>query len=361
MGMIIVEDGKVLASRVNPPHDATLHDASAITGEVYSRYFQSMEEGHTSTLTGNGTYTNTANVVKVGVGIDLGTSKYESDKKHTLSARVTVLKFKISAIANGNQDERYSFIGMRDDLVNGNPAAGNGLFFFQNTINGWLAYATKAGVDDYAAVTIVAGDILTIAATTTNAWFYVNDILVFTTTNVPTVEMSIGLSVVTDALREGGAARELSIVHFGGSYLPISGGTMTGVLAMGANAITTSSTVDGVDVSALNQNFNALYLRQQTLVTLTPGATVALDASLGSVFRLVPAQSCTINVTNVQSGHMIFILIHTSGTSSYTVTFGTAIKSTGTFTTGTTDNRDMGISCIADATQYIENDRMSSF
>ncbi len=73
-----------------------------------------------------------------------------------------------------------------------------------------------------------------------------------------------------------------------------------------------------------------------TSVVLTPGATVALDASTGSQFTLVPAQACTINANNVVNGDEITVVVVTSGATSYVVTFGTGFLTTGTLTTGVT-------------------------
>ena len=73
----------------------------------------------------------------------------------------------------------------------------------------------------------------------------------------------------------------------------------------------------------------------ETVVTMTAGSAVTLDANAGSYFVLTPTQSCTINAANPIAGQTVRVAITTSGTSSYTVTLGTNFKSQGTLATGT--------------------------
>lgn len=61
-------------------------------------------------------------------------------------------------------------------------------------------------------------------------------------------------------------------------------------------------------------------------VTLTPGTTVATDASLGSRFRLTPAQNFTLsNPTNPTDGQMcLWEIIQPASGGPYTITLGSA-------------------------------------
>jgi hypothetical protein len=98
-----------------------------------------------------------------------------------------------------------------------------------------------------------------------------------------------------------------------------------------------------------------------TKTALTPGATVAIDSTLGDFFTLTPAQAETINATTVGvQGQRLFLKILTSGTSSYTLTFGTNFKSTGTLATGTVDAKIFMVTFLSDGTNYIETSRTAA-
>lgn len=97
-----------------------------------------------------------------------------------------------------------------------------------------------------------------------------------------------------------------------------------------------------------------------TIVVLTPSATVALDSSLGGIFTLVPAQNATINASNVTNGERMNLVVTTSGTSTYTLTFGTGFKTTGTLATGTTDAKVFVIAFVAVAGVWTEVSRTTA-
>ena len=70
-------------------------------------------------------------------------------------------------------------------------------------------------------------------------------------------------------------------------------------------------------------------------VALASAATITLDSTQGSVFTHVPTQSETINATVVApAGQVVYLVVTTSGTTSFTLTFGTNFKTTATLATG---------------------------
>ena len=77
---------------------------------------------------------------------------------------------------------------------------------------------------------------------------------------------------------------------------------------------------------------------------LTPGTTVSVDFSKGTVLTLTPAQAETLNATNCTAGQNASVIVTTSGTSSFTLTFSTNFKVTGTLATGTTNGKVFAIS-----------------
>lgn len=103
------------------------------------------------------------------------------------------------------------------------------------------------------------------------------------------------------------------------------------------------------DVPTLNQNTTGNAATVTTVAVsqggfgttsaLTPGSTVALNAGNGTTFTLTPAQTETINASGGTAGQEIHMVITTSGTTSYTLTFGTNFHSSGTLATGTSTGK----------------------
>ena len=92
---------------------------------------------------------------------------------------------------------------------------------------------------------------------------------------------------------------------------------------------------------------------------LTPGAAVALDATKGSVFTLVPGVAPTISCAAVGQGSL-FIVVTTSGTSTVNVTFGTGFTSTGVLATGTVDAKTFVLHFVSNGTKYVEVSRTTA-
>lgn len=97
-----------------------------------------------------------------------------------------------------------------------------------------------------------------------------------------------------------------------------------------------------------------------TKTALTPGATVAIDATLGDFFTLTPGEDETLNVTGGIQGQRLFLEVITSGTTSRTLTFGTNFKSTGTLATGTTTAKTFIVAFLHDGTNFVETSRTAA-
>lgn len=104
-----------------------------------------------------------------------------------------------------------------------------------------------------------------------------------------------------------------------------------------------------------------LCIDAEDFTTLTPAATVSLDASTGSRFSLTPNQATTINATGISKGEKVMLEIVTSGISSFVLTFGTNFKTTGTLTTGTVSGKTfvMQFECL-DGTNLLEISRTAA-
>lgn len=97
-----------------------------------------------------------------------------------------------------------------------------------------------------------------------------------------------------------------------------------------------------------------------TPVALASAATVAFTPTT-TVTTHTPTQSETINFsTPGTAGTEIFLEIVTSGTSSFTLTFGTNTKTTGTLATGTVSAKTFVVSFVSDGTNWVETARTTA-
>lgn len=88
--------------------------------------------------------------------------------------------------------------------------------------------------------------------------------------------------------------------------------------------ITGSVDVSSITLSQLVAMVSEFQLGDTTVTALTPGATVALDASLSNNFTLTPTSNFTLsNPTNMVDGQVINI-VFTQGATPYTITWGDA-------------------------------------
>lgn len=84
-----------------------------------------------------------------------------------------------------------------------------------------------------------------------------------------------------------------------------------------------------------------------------PGTSGTIAVRMGaSVLKITPTDNCTFNASSGTPGQLVTIYITTSGTSSYTMTFGTNFISTGTLATGTVDAKKFAVTfrCVAGGT-----------
>jgi hypothetical protein len=96
---------------------------------------------------------------------------------------------------------------------------------------------------------------------------------------------------------------------------------------------------------------------------LTPASTVSFaPGSSVSAYTLTPGQNETINAvtTGAIAGRLYGLVITTSGTTSYTLTFGTAFKTTATLATGTTSGKVFVMIFLFDGTNFIEASRTTA-
>ncbi len=83
------------------------------------------------------------------------------------------------------------------------------------------------------------------------------------------------------------------------------------------------------------------------VTAITSSASMSADCSLGNVFTLVPGHTGTITFSNMVAGQPIWLILTTSGTNSYTLTFA-GTTSIGTLATGSSDAKVFVVSFIGE-------------
>ena len=85
--------------------------------------------------------------------------------------------------------------------------------------------------------------------------------------------------------------------------------------------------------------------------------TLALAFGTNTSVKVTPTATGSFTTTVPAAGVSCTLIILTSGTNSYTMTFGTGFKSTGTMATGTVTAKTFVVSFISDGTSVIETSR----
>lgn len=127
-----------------------------------------------------------------------------------------------------------------------------------------------------------------------------------------------------------------------------------------SNSLRLNGSVNWDDATLLGSAVAAFKRIAQKVVPVTSASTIALDTTLGGIFTLTPAHTATINAASVVAGREIALVITTSGTSSFTLTFGTNFKATGTLATGTANAKVFVIRFVSDGTNWNETSRTTA-
>lgn len=151
--------------------------------------------------------------------------------------------------------------------------------------------------------------------------------------------------------------------------------TISGKTSGGLKITTADATAQTLTVSAAAQTVGAATLTvpdqagvNSTLstcstATLTAGATPAFTPKANiSTYLLTPGEDETIagTTTGAVAGKTYHIRILTSGTSTYTITFGANFKSTGTLATGASSAKVFVITFLFDGTNFVETGRTTA-
>lgn len=148
------------------------------------------------------------------------------------------------------------------------------------------------------------------------------------------------------------------------STLAVTGNVAVNTNKFNITAASGNTTVAGtLGVTGLSTfvSFKGTTNLGSAVVALTPGTTIALDSTLGNTFTLTPAQDTTINIATVPAtDQLITLKVLTSGTTSYTITFGTNTKSAATLATGTTTAKVFIVTFRSDGTNFNEVSRTTA-
>jgi hypothetical protein len=136
----------------------------------------------------------------------------------------------------------------------------------------------------------------------------------------------------------------------------------TGTPAIPSGATATTQAAGDNTTSVATDAFVKRETQPIGTVALTPGTTVTLTPSVNtSVFTLTPAQTTTLNGGTMIAGQRFSVVVTTSGTTSYTITFGTNFKTTATLATGTVTAKIFVIDFICTSTtQAVETGRTAA-
>ena len=100
------------------------------------------------------------------------------------------------------------------------------------------------------------------------------------------------------------------------------------------------------------------------ITTLTASSTndIVLNCEKGDIFKLTPTGSANINASMITAnvGQRVTLIVLTSGTSSYTLTFNTNFLSTGTLASGVTTAKTFIVDFVSNGTTLIEVSRTTA-
>ena len=94
--------------------------------------------------------------------------------------------------------------------------------------------------------------------------------------------------------------------------------------------------------------------------TVLANGTTAIAFATNFNVQVTPTATATFTTTVPAAGIKVHLIILTSGATSYTITFGTGFRTTGTLATGTTTARYFVLSFISDGTTLTEFSRTTA-
>jgi hypothetical protein len=113
----------------------------------------------------------------------------------------------------------------------------------------------------------------------------------------------------------------------------------------------------GVNSSAVTTSLEYRVAQLEKTFTTLANGTLALALAANRNVRVTPTATGSFTTTVPASGVRCNLIVLTSGATSYTMTFGTGFKTTGTLATGVATARYFVFDFISDGTSLIEVSR----
>jgi hypothetical protein len=137
---------------------------------------------------------------------------------------------------------------------------------------------------------------------------------------------------------------------------PSTGSTIT--IANGKTlSVLNSISLTGTDATTMTFPNVSSNISLNAKGTLTNGSPVTVAFGSNNLYTLTPNISQTLNATGGIAGGYYSFIFTTSGTTSYTLTFGTNFKTAGTLSTGIVSGKVYVITFICDGTTFYEVSR----
>lgn len=194
------------------------------------------------------------------------------------------------------------------------------------------------------------------AATVTNQYGFISNALIGANNNYGVYVAGPAASTIVTGKTTFGVRSDNPIATGGGaSWNFYAGGTAPSYFLgnVGVNNLSATEKLDVVGNIKSSQQIYGGY-------TAHANGTTAMALGTNTAVKVTPTATATFTTTVAPAGSRASVIILTSGTTSYTITFGTGFKTTGTLATGTTTARTFVIEFISDGTSMIEASRTAA-
>jgi hypothetical protein len=138
--------------------------------------------------------------------------------------------------------------------------------------------------------------------------------------------------------------------------------TGTGAVVLATSPAISGGSIDNATVGATTPaSVTGSLLASTSVITdsfaTRAAGTLALAFATNGVVRVTPNATGTFTTTVPPAGTRCTLIVLTSGATSFTMTFGTGFKTTGTLATGTVTARHFVFNFVSDGTSLIESSR----